>query len=269
MTFPNYSILAPIVLVSLAASEARASGPTDVIDSINARLTQFQLISVALPVLVDKAIVAAYEFRRAGNSDAPVITFQPKQYSFNYNLTQDPTKYSVSDFCEAIHYTRHPNKLKFAEIAGRLGNDREGELVRLAKEGPVEIALAAYSAGLSLLEAGYRSQVSLLGTASADPNEPANALYSTPATHHTFATLSQDDGKTLWYRDTERYYTFNGGYFYRDIPNLRSDEFLVKILGPIMSICKEPSSAIRILDGLLISNEKYPDSVRVFLHIFK
>lgn len=260
---------ATMLFISLAAKEAYASSLLDVVNSINARLTQFQLISVALPVLVDKAVVAAYEFRRTGNSDVPVITFRPKNYSFQYNLTQDPTRYSVSDFCEAIHSTKQPNKLNFVEIAAKLGNDREGELARLAKEGPVEIALAAYSAGVSLLEAGYRSQVSLLGTASADPNEPADALYSMPATHQTFGALSQDDGKTLWYRDIERYYAFNGGYFYRDIPNLRSNEFLVKIMGPIMSICREPTTAIRILDGLLISNQKYSDSVRVFIHIYK
>ena len=37
---------------------------------------------------------------------------------------------------------------------------------------------------------------------------------------------------------------------------------------PIMSICKEKSALVRILDGVLVSNEKYPDAVRVFIYVF-
>jgi len=250
-------------------ASAQQPSVSTVVDLINARLSQYVLVKVALPAIVDKKVVAIYEIKRVKDQPVPIVLFKPREYIFNYNLTQDPTKYVVDDFCKAIHYSESPGQLKLVDVAARLGNDREGEITRLAREGGVvEIALAAYAAGVYFFEAHYNAQISLLGTAEDDPREPPNGLYSTPPAHHSFGVLSKEGTVPYWYREIERYFNFNGSYFYRDIPNLRSEEFRKKIMVPIASICGKGAANVRILDGVMLSGDKFPDSVRIFIHVW-
>lgn len=162
-----------IVLISLSsfsASLAQGLQISDVIDAVNARLSAFKLIGVPLPQILDFPATAIYEMRRISN-DAPAVQFKPREYVLPYNLTQDPKKYSVGDFCTAIRYTKDPSELKLVNAVRRLRNDRENEMARLAEQGILEVALGAYVVTANLFDAGHRSIISLLGTAVDDFGE--------------------------------------------------------------------------------------------------
>ena len=203
-----------IVLISLSsfsASLAQGLQISDVIDAVNARLSAFKLIGVPLPQILDFPATAIYEMRRISN-DAPAVQFKPREYVLPYNLTQDPKKYSVGDFCTAIRYTKDPSELKLVNAVRRLRNDRENEMARLAEQGILEVALGAYVVTANLFDAGHRSIISLLGTAVDDSGEPPDGLYSTPPAHYSFGAIAKEGTKPFLYREPETYFYFNGDY---------------------------------------------------------
>ena len=80
--------------------------------------------------------------------------------------------------------------------------------------------------------------------------------------------MLRKESAPLSYSSTELPLWFNGNYKYGDIPNLRAEDFAMKILVPTLSLCHEPTASVRILDGLMGPNDKYEDALRLYVHVF-
>ena len=235
---------------------------------INKHMTKFQLVTVPHPAIVDRPTEAIYELRKVNNE--PLVLYKPKEYVFNYNLSTDPMKYKVDDFCTALRSTAlptAPDTLRFIDAVEKLGGDSDNVFARMVREGVGEGLLAVYVLAVELGNFKLNVQASLLGSAN-DKSDKPTSVYGTPQAHYSFGVLRKESPPPS-YSSTELPLWFNGNYKYGDIPNLRAEDFAIKVLIPTLSLCHEPTASVRILDGLMGPNDKYEDALRLYVHVFK